>query len=164
MIHKIQLSSLTNPLATIEQLSTSSSQLDGIPADLEASIRYAGAQLTQAAGILLRLPQDLIAQAVVTFTRFYVGPEGGSFRLHSAKVCVLCLQRDIITFIMRSGVLILVLEYLGSLTLSHGQGLLPAAVSPFCTECLCLSSLFELSVVLTRVQIGRTRSRIVLSL
>jgi hypothetical protein len=25
----------------------------------------------------------------VTFTRFYVGPEGGSFRIHSAKVRIL---------------------------------------------------------------------------
>ena len=80
------LQTLSNPLATVSQLSTSSSQLDGIPADLEASIRYAGAKLTQAAGILLRLRQEVIAQAIITFTRFYVGPEGGSFRLHAAKV------------------------------------------------------------------------------
>ena len=80
------LHTLSNFLATVPQVSSSSSQLDGIPADLEASIRYAGASLTQAAGILLRLPQEVIATAVITFTRFYVGPEGGSFRLHAAKV------------------------------------------------------------------------------
>jgi len=80
------MATLSNPLATVEQLSVSSSQLDGIPAELESSIRYHGALLTQAAGVLLRLPQDIIAQAIVTFSRFYVGPEGGSFRLHSAKV------------------------------------------------------------------------------
>ncbi|KAL9092585.1 MAG: hypothetical protein Q9165_004389 [Trypethelium subeluteriae] len=71
------LSHLANPLATPDQLATSASQLDGIPSDLEVSLRYAGARLTQIAGILLRLPQDIIAQAVVIFSRFWVG-EGGS--------------------------------------------------------------------------------------
>ena len=80
------LLTLSNSLATVSQVSSSSSQLDGISADLEASIRYAGANLTQAAGILLRLPQEVIATAIVTFTRFYTGPEGGSFRIHAAKV------------------------------------------------------------------------------
>ena len=81
-----QLLSLSNPLVTIDQLSTSSSQLDGVPADLESSLRFAGAQLTQAAGILLRLPQEIIAQAIVIFYRFYVGSDGGSFRINAVKV------------------------------------------------------------------------------
>ena len=81
-----QLSSLSNPLTTIEQLSTSSSQLDRVPADLESSLRFAGAQLTQAAGILLRLPQEIIAQAITILYRFYVGSEGGSFRINAVKV------------------------------------------------------------------------------
>ncbi|OJJ48284.1 hypothetical protein ASPZODRAFT_92744 [Penicilliopsis zonata CBS 506.65] len=79
------LSSLSNALATVEQLSSSSSSIDGVAPDLEASIRFAGAQLTQAAGILLRLSQDIIAQAIVTFTRFWAGPEGGSLRIYSVK-------------------------------------------------------------------------------
>ncbi|KAL6711188.1 hypothetical protein ACN47E_005719 [Coniothyrium glycines] len=74
-----------NPLATVAQLETSGSQLDGIPADLEDSIRFAGARLTQAAGILLRLPQDVIAQAIVVFMRFWVGPEGGSLAEFGAE-------------------------------------------------------------------------------
>lgn len=81
-----QLSPLSNPLATVEQLSSSSSQLDGVPPDLESSLRFAGAQLTQAAGILLRLPQEIIAQAIIIFYRFYVGSEGGSFRINAVKV------------------------------------------------------------------------------
>jgi len=81
-----QLYCLSNPLVTPEQLTTTSSQLDGISVDLEGSLRLTGAQLTQAAGILLRLPQDLIVQAIVIFYRFYVGSEGGSFRINSAKV------------------------------------------------------------------------------
>ena len=79
---------LSNPLVTPEQLSSSGSQLDGIPSDLETSIRFAGARLTQAAGILLKLPQDVIAQAIVVFTRFWVGSEGGSLRQYDAKVCI----------------------------------------------------------------------------
>ncbi|WEW56638.1 hypothetical protein PRK78_002086 [Emydomyces testavorans] len=76
---------LSNSLATPTQLATSSSSLDGIPADLETSIRYASVRLTQAAGVLLRLPQDIIAQAIVLFTRFWIGPEGGSLAVYGAK-------------------------------------------------------------------------------
>lgn len=77
---------LSNALATPEQLTSSSSAIDGVPTDLETSVRFAGTQLTQAAGVLLRLSQDIIAQAIVTFTRFWLGPEGGSLRIYSAKV------------------------------------------------------------------------------
>lgn len=81
-----QDSALANPLASPDQLSTSGSQLDGVPASLETSVLHIGARLTQVAGILLRLPQDLIAQAIVIFTRFWIGPEGGSLRDYSVKV------------------------------------------------------------------------------
>ncbi|KAG8525696.1 uncharacterized protein KY384_000456 [Bacidia gigantensis] len=77
------LTSLTNPLITPDQLTTTSSRLDGIHTSLEASLRLKGAQLTQAAGILLHLPQPLIAQAIVIFYRFYTGSEGGSFFVNS---------------------------------------------------------------------------------
>lgn len=73
-------------MATVGQLETSGSQLDGIPPDLEDSIRFAGARLTQAAGILLRLPQEAIAQAIVVFMRFWTGPEGGSLAEFGAEV------------------------------------------------------------------------------
>ncbi|KAE8381407.1 autophagocytosis associated protein [Aspergillus bertholletiae] len=76
---------LSNALATPEQLSNSSSAIDGVAPELEASIRFAGTQLTQAAGVLLRLSQDIIAQAIVTFTRFWIGAEGGSLRIYSVK-------------------------------------------------------------------------------
>jgi cyclin L len=78
---------LSNPLASPTQLSTSSSSLDEIPTELENSVRFAGALLAQAAGVLLRLPQDVIAQAIVLFTRFWVGADGGSLAVHSVKVC-----------------------------------------------------------------------------
>ncbi|KAI9673850.1 MAG: hypothetical protein M1817_002056 [Caeruleum heppii] len=79
------ISHLSNPLATPEQLSTSASRLDGVPLDLERSVHFAGARLTQAAGILLRLPQDIIAQAIIIFTRFWIGSDGGSLRQYSTK-------------------------------------------------------------------------------
>ncbi|KAI9929920.1 hypothetical protein ASPWEDRAFT_102379 [Aspergillus wentii DTO 134E9] len=79
------LKHLSNALATPDQLSNSSSSIDGVAPDLEASIRFAGAELTQAAGILLRLSQDIIAKAIVTFTRFWLGSEGGSLRIYSVK-------------------------------------------------------------------------------
>jgi hypothetical protein len=79
-------SPLTNPLATVAHLETSGSLLDGIPADLEDTVRFAGASLTQAAGILLRLPQEVIAQAIVVFMRFWLGPDGGSLVEFGADV------------------------------------------------------------------------------
>lgn len=85
------LKHLSNALATPDQLSNSSSSLDGVPADLETSIRCVGAQLTQAAGVLLHLSQDIIAQAIVIFTRFWLGADGGSLRIYSAKVCIYLL-------------------------------------------------------------------------
>lgn len=80
------LNSLSNPLVTVEQLEITASQLDGVPVDLERSLRYQGALLTQAAGVLLKLPQDIIAQAIIIYTRFYVGSEGGSFSKNSLEV------------------------------------------------------------------------------
>ncbi|KAI1911646.1 hypothetical protein LOZ65_006144 [Ophidiomyces ophidiicola] len=76
---------LSNSLATVAQIATSSSSIDGVPADLESSIRYAAVRLTQAAGVLLRLPQDIIAQAIVLYTRFWMGSEGGSLVFYGAK-------------------------------------------------------------------------------
>ncbi|KAJ5723775.1 hypothetical protein N7488_001810 [Penicillium malachiteum] len=79
------LKQLSNALATPDQLSNSSSSIDGVPSDLETSIRVAGAQLTQTAGVLLGLSQDIIGQAIVIFTRFWLGADGGSLRIYSTK-------------------------------------------------------------------------------
>lgn len=79
-------STLVTPLASIAQIEQSASRLDGVSADLEDSIRFEACRLTQAAGALLHLPQDIIAQAIVTFTRLFTGPEGLSFRELGAEV------------------------------------------------------------------------------
>ena len=78
--------SLSNPLATVEQLSSSASFLDGVAPHRERCLQYHAALLTQQAGILLRLPQPTVAAAIITLTRFFAGPEGGSFALHSIRV------------------------------------------------------------------------------
>ena len=136
-----QLSSLSNPLATIDQLSTSSSQLDGVPAHLESSLRFAGAQLTQAAGILLRLPQEIIAQAIVNLQRFYIGSEGGSFKINAVKVRPQFYSLKLserLSANRRTGCFC-------SITIHDGQDLLSASVDPFLTECLRLSPLPHVS-------------------
>ncbi|KAJ5775400.1 uncharacterized protein N7511_000411 [Penicillium nucicola] len=79
------LKHLSNALATPDQLSNSSSSIDGVSAGLESSVLCAGAQLTQAAGVLLHLSQDIISQAVVLFTRFWLGADGGSLRIYAVK-------------------------------------------------------------------------------
>lgn len=84
--HSHSHSHLANPLPTPGQLASSGSQLDGVPADLVSSVLFAGARLTQQAGVLLRLPHDTIAQAVLIFTRFWIGSEGGSLSQYSVKV------------------------------------------------------------------------------
>ncbi|KXS93774.1 hypothetical protein AC578_9333 [Pseudocercospora eumusae] len=71
-------SHLLNPLVSSVQLETSASQLDGVPKELQDAVRVETSRLIQAAGILLRLPQEIIAQAIVILQRFYIGPEGGS--------------------------------------------------------------------------------------
>jgi hypothetical protein len=78
-------STLSNPLATPDQLLSSASRLDGVPKELETSAIFLGARLTQCAGILLRLSQETIAQAIVVYTRFWVGPKGGSLRRYAVK-------------------------------------------------------------------------------
>lgn len=79
---------LLNPLATSLQLDVSASQLDGVPKDIEDSVRFETARLIQAAGILLRLPQEIIVQAIVVLHRFWTGPDGGSLLEHDSKVCL----------------------------------------------------------------------------
>ncbi|KAM0703284.1 hypothetical protein Q7P35_009222 [Cladosporium inversicolor] len=78
-------SHLINPLASPAHLETSASQLDGVPKDLEDSIRYETTRLLQATGILLRLPQEIIAQSIVILSRFWAGADGTSLLDCDAK-------------------------------------------------------------------------------
>ena len=80
------LSHLSNPLITSELLETSASQIDGVSLELQQSIIYESSRLIQKAGILLRLPQDVIAASSIIFTRFWQGSTGGSLLHIDAKV------------------------------------------------------------------------------
>jgi len=66
-----KMSHLSNPLATPSQLYRVSS-FNALPVELQDSIRFYTARLTQAAGILLRLPQDITAQANVLLFRYWL--------------------------------------------------------------------------------------------
>jgi hypothetical protein len=56
---------------TDEQLSDSPSRADGVDEQAEISLRVYGCELIQEAGILLRLPQVVMATGQVLFHRFY---------------------------------------------------------------------------------------------
>ena len=118
----MQPSPLANPLATVAQLETSGSQLDGIPPTVEDSIRFAGARLTQAAGILLRLPQEVFAQAIVFFMRFWLGPEGGSlaeFGAEQVSAASLYLTTKLSAYPKSARSLVNVYAYLDSLPATY---------------------------------------------
>lgn len=68
---KATMSHISNPLATPSQLYQLSSS-NALPIELQDSIRFYTARLTQAAGILLRLPQDITAQANVLLFRYWL--------------------------------------------------------------------------------------------
>ncbi|KAF3940032.1 Cyclin-L2 [Dactylella cylindrospora] len=66
------VSIFSQPLATPAQLSTSPSQLAGIPESLEQKVRLAASRLIQAAGVLLELPQPTISTSILLLQRFYL--------------------------------------------------------------------------------------------
>ncbi|KAI0406237.1 cyclin-like protein [Xylaria palmicola] len=63
---------LTNPLATVDQLCRRTASFGALPSDLQDAIFYATQSLTQAAGLLLRLPQSVTAQASVMLARYWL--------------------------------------------------------------------------------------------
>lgn len=68
---------LTNPLASAEQLSSRLSS--NLPTEVLDAVFVATQCLTQAAGILLELPQSITAQANVVLTRYWVSEPLGAF-------------------------------------------------------------------------------------
>lgn len=63
---------LANPLATVDQLYRRTSSFSALPSDLQDAIFFATQTLTQAAGLLLRLPQSATAQASVVLARYWL--------------------------------------------------------------------------------------------
>lgn len=62
---------MTNPLATAEQLYRRNT-VGLLPNDLQDIIFYMTQSLTQAAGVLLQLPQSVTAQANVVLARYWL--------------------------------------------------------------------------------------------
>ncbi|KAI2607433.1 cyclin-like protein [Hypoxylon fragiforme] len=62
---------MTNPLATVDQLYQRTS-FSALPSDLQDIIFFTTQCLTQAAGVLLRLPQSVTAQANVVLARYWL--------------------------------------------------------------------------------------------
>ncbi|KAI0426122.1 cyclin [Xylaria sp. FL1042] len=63
---------MTNPLATVDQLYKRTTSFGALPSDLQDAIFFATQTLTQAAGLLLRLPQSVTAQANVVLARYWL--------------------------------------------------------------------------------------------
>ncbi|KAL9112882.1 MAG: hypothetical protein Q9227_002959 [Pyrenula ochraceoflavens] len=71
------LDRIANPLATPEQI-IDLRDSDAVNSLEKAdSVRFVQSQLTQAAGVLLRIPQEIISQAIILITRFWLA-EGWS--------------------------------------------------------------------------------------
>ncbi|KFY56286.1 hypothetical protein V496_06731 [Pseudogymnoascus sp. VKM F-4515 (FW-2607)] len=66
---------LTNPLVSPEQLASCARINAGHPQSIQDRIRFSTAKVTQSAGILLRLPQSVSAQAVVLLYRYWAVEE-----------------------------------------------------------------------------------------
>jgi cyclin L len=66
------MSHMANALATVEQIYKYKSSLSALPPDLQDAVFYQVQLLTQAAGLLLRLPQSVTAQANVLLARALV--------------------------------------------------------------------------------------------
>lgn len=84
-----------NRLATPAHLEVTGLLLDGIPTALEGSIRFVGCKLIQQAGVLLRLRQDVIARAIIVFSKFWLGQHGGSLQHHGIAVS-LCNYQSLV--------------------------------------------------------------------
>ncbi len=65
------MANLANPLATTEQLYRRNA-LDALPDGLQDTIFFQIQCLTQAAGLLLELPQSLTARANVVLARYWL--------------------------------------------------------------------------------------------
>jgi hypothetical protein len=65
---------MANPLATVDQL-YQRKRLDTLPQELQDVILFTCQCITQAAGVLLRLPQAVTAQANVILARYWLAEE-----------------------------------------------------------------------------------------
>ncbi|KAI1142268.1 cyclin-like protein [Hypoxylon sp. FL0543] len=81
---------MTNPLATVDQLYQRTS-FSALPSDLQDIIFFATQTLTQAAGVLLRIPQSVTAQANVVLARYWLVESPLSHEFSDASAAALYL-------------------------------------------------------------------------
>ncbi|KAI0840882.1 cyclin-like protein [Hypoxylon sp. FL0890] len=81
---------MTNPLATVDQLYQRTS-FSALPSDLQDIIFFTTQCLTQAAGILLRIPQSVTAQANVVLARYWLVESPLSHEFSDASAAALYL-------------------------------------------------------------------------
>ncbi|OTB03362.1 hypothetical protein M426DRAFT_60674 [Hypoxylon sp. CI-4A] len=81
---------MTNPLATVDQLYQRTS-FSALPSDLQDIIFFTTQRLTQAAGILLRIPQSVTAQANVILARYWLVESPLSHEFSDASAAALYL-------------------------------------------------------------------------
>ncbi|RDA95008.1 hypothetical protein CP533_2109 [Ophiocordyceps camponoti-saundersi (nom. inval.)] len=84
------MSLLTNPLATVSQLQLRVS-LSSLPQDLYESVFIATQCLTQAAGLLLRLPQSVTARANVILARYWLIDSPMAYEFSEASAAAIYL-------------------------------------------------------------------------
>jgi cyclin L len=79
------MANLANPLATVEQLYRY--KYNSLPTDLQDTVFFATQCLTQAAGLLLELPQSLTAQANILLARYWLveSPMADEFSVSSPR-------------------------------------------------------------------------------
>ncbi|KAI6087916.1 cyclin-like protein [Hypoxylon rubiginosum] len=81
---------MINPLATVDQLYQRTS-FSALPSDLQDIIFFAAQCLTQAAGILLRIPQSVTAQANVVLARYWLAESPLSYEFSDTSAAALFL-------------------------------------------------------------------------
>ncbi|RVD84710.1 uncharacterized protein DFL_006439 [Arthrobotrys flagrans] len=116
----------TTPLATPAQLSTSPSQLSGIPDPVEQKLRLVACRLIQAAGILMELPQPTISTAILLLQRYYLTTSLPSSPLLQTCLASLYLSSKLTEHAQKPRDLINILKYL----LSPASPLYPPHLLP----------------------------------
>ncbi|KAI0387649.1 cyclin-like protein [Hypomontagnella monticulosa] len=81
---------MTNPLATVDQLYQRTS-FSALPSDLQDIIFFATQCLTQGAGVLLRIPQSVTAQANIVLARYWLVESPLSYEFSDASAAALFL-------------------------------------------------------------------------
>jgi hypothetical protein len=103
--------------------------------------------------VLLKLPQDITAKAVVLFTRFWIGAEGGSLKEYGAKVilapfklCFACPQWLSLCVRPLTPLTTILTGHLGRLPLSCRQAFSLSEDASAAVEYLCLPGLAAVDV------------------